>query len=86
MKNCPATPFSQRNDTKLKVSSFAQKYFDTQHTYALFEHLFTLSLIITNNRFNYMILMVFSTKCIQISLLKLTLKYFKMKCFNKIDE
>lgn len=86
MKNCPATPFSQRNDTKLKVSSFAQKYFDTQDTYALFEHLFTLSLIITNNRFNYMILMVFSTKCIQISLLKLTLKYFKMKCFNKIDE
>lgn len=48
--------------------------------------IFTLSLIITNNRFNYTILMVFSTKCIQISLLKLTLKYFKMKCFNKIDE
>lgn len=67
-------------------SLLSHKNISIHNTYALFEHLFTLSLIITNNRFNYMILMVFSTKGIQISLLKLTLKYFKMKCFNKIDE
>lgn len=67
-------------------SLLSHKNISIHNTHALFEHLFTLSLIITNNRFNYTILMVFSIKCIQTSLLKLTLKYFKMKCFNKIDE